>query len=171
MLWGENRGKWKGQQSPGIEPRTPLACTIFSLFQRETRVQSMYYQCNSVLQDDGTRFSTHCMIQLPTIKKYCHWALHWWPNHVLLTGLLAIRLLFRWIFMCSGSHVKVYSYSSREVVLLLSHHTQNVTALALNPRNRMQVHREMKNGSPDNWMQPHVGFICKLPQDNFQTGF
>ena len=51
--------------------------------------------------------------------------------------------------MCSGSHVKVYSYSSREVVFLLSHHTQNVTALALNPRNRMQVHGEMKNGSPD----------------------
>ena len=24
MLWGENRGKWKSQQSPGVEPRTPL---------------------------------------------------------------------------------------------------------------------------------------------------
>ena len=23
MLWGENRGKWKGRQPPGIEPRTP----------------------------------------------------------------------------------------------------------------------------------------------------
>ena len=25
MLWGENRRKWKSQQSPGVEPRTPLA--------------------------------------------------------------------------------------------------------------------------------------------------
>ena len=24
MLWGENRGKWKGRQLPGVEPRTPL---------------------------------------------------------------------------------------------------------------------------------------------------
>ena len=24
MLWGENRGKWKGWQPPGVEPRTPL---------------------------------------------------------------------------------------------------------------------------------------------------
>ena len=66
--------------------------------------------------------------------------------------------------MCSGSHVKVYSYSSREVVLLLSHHTQNVTALALNPRNRMQVHGEIKKGTPDkmflntatHWIYLHV---------------
>ena len=25
MLWGENRGKWKGRQLPGVEPRTTLA--------------------------------------------------------------------------------------------------------------------------------------------------
>ena len=27
MLWGKNREKWKGRQPPGVEPRTPLACT------------------------------------------------------------------------------------------------------------------------------------------------
>ena len=25
MLWGKNRGNWKSRQSPGVEPRTPLA--------------------------------------------------------------------------------------------------------------------------------------------------
>ena len=27
MLWGENRGKWKGWQLPGIESRTPGLCS------------------------------------------------------------------------------------------------------------------------------------------------
>ena len=27
MLWGENRGEWKSQQSPGIEPGTPGLCS------------------------------------------------------------------------------------------------------------------------------------------------
>ena len=27
LFWGENRGKWKGQQLPGIEPRTPGLCS------------------------------------------------------------------------------------------------------------------------------------------------
>ena len=31
MLWGENRGKWKGQQSSWVEPRTPLAWTASAL--------------------------------------------------------------------------------------------------------------------------------------------
>ena len=31
MLWGENRGKWKGQQLPGVEPRTPLAWAASAL--------------------------------------------------------------------------------------------------------------------------------------------
>ena len=29
-IWGENRGKWKGQKSPGIEPRTPGLCSQYS---------------------------------------------------------------------------------------------------------------------------------------------
>ena len=31
MLWGENRGKWKGRQLPGVEPRTPLAWAASAL--------------------------------------------------------------------------------------------------------------------------------------------
>ena len=31
MLWGENRGKWKGRQLPGVEPMTPLAWAISAL--------------------------------------------------------------------------------------------------------------------------------------------
>ena len=31
MLWGENRGKWKSQQSPGVKPRTPLAWATSAL--------------------------------------------------------------------------------------------------------------------------------------------
>ena len=31
MLWGENRGKWKNRQSPGVEPRTPLAWAASAL--------------------------------------------------------------------------------------------------------------------------------------------
>ena len=31
MLWGENRGKWKSQQLPGVEPRTPLAWATSAL--------------------------------------------------------------------------------------------------------------------------------------------
>ena len=42
MLWGENRGKWKGWQSPGIEPRTPGLCSQCCLFQHEARVLSIH---------------------------------------------------------------------------------------------------------------------------------
>ena len=31
MLWGTNRGKWKSRQSPGVEPRTPLAWAASAL--------------------------------------------------------------------------------------------------------------------------------------------
>ena len=31
MLWGENRGKWKSRQPPGVEPRTPLAWAASAL--------------------------------------------------------------------------------------------------------------------------------------------
>ena len=31
-LWGENRGKWKGQQSTGVKPRTPLAWAASALY-------------------------------------------------------------------------------------------------------------------------------------------
>ena len=31
-LWGENRGKWKGHQSTGVEPRTPLAWDASALY-------------------------------------------------------------------------------------------------------------------------------------------
>ena len=31
MLWGENRGKWKGQQSPGVKSRTPLVWAASAL--------------------------------------------------------------------------------------------------------------------------------------------
>ena len=41
--------------------------------------------------------------------------------------------------MCCGSHVKVYSYSSRRIVYTLAHHTKEVTGVALHPKNRMQV--------------------------------
>ena len=31
MLWGENIGKWKGRQPPGVKPRIPLAWTTSAL--------------------------------------------------------------------------------------------------------------------------------------------
>ena len=31
ILWDENRGKWKGWQPPGIEPKTPLAWAVSAL--------------------------------------------------------------------------------------------------------------------------------------------
>ena len=31
MLWGENRGKWKGRQPPSFEPTTPLAWAASAL--------------------------------------------------------------------------------------------------------------------------------------------
>ena len=31
MLWGVNRGKWKGRQLPGVGPRTPLAWAASAL--------------------------------------------------------------------------------------------------------------------------------------------
>ena len=30
-LWGKNRGEWNGRQSPGVEPRTPLAWATSAL--------------------------------------------------------------------------------------------------------------------------------------------
>ena len=55
----------------------------------------------------------------------------------------AISLLFvcghRWIFVCCGSRVEVYSYTSHDIVYTLSYHSAAVTGIAVNPRNKMQV--------------------------------
>ena len=51
-----------------------------------------------------------------------------------------VDILYRWMFVCCGSHVKVYSYSSGKVAYTLDHHTKEVTGVALHPRNRMQVY-------------------------------
>ena len=50
------------------------------------------------------------------------------------------NVLYRWMFVCCGSHVKVYSYSSRRVVYTLAHHTKEVTGITLHPKKRMQVY-------------------------------
>ena len=41
--------------------------------------------------------------------------------------------------MCCGHHVKVFSYSSQELVHTLMHHTDRVTSVLINPTNKIQV--------------------------------
>ena len=38
MFWGENRGKWKGQQSPGIELRIPDLCSQYSMYHKTANI-------------------------------------------------------------------------------------------------------------------------------------
>ena len=54
MLWGKNRGKWKGQQPPGIEPRTPGLCSQCSateLWQLDNHQPSQSSLCTAQLAE------------------------------------------------------------------------------------------------------------------------
>ena len=46
---------------------------------------------------------------------------------------------FRWLFVCAGTAVKVYSTISHELVHTLSHHDEEVTSCCVNPANSLQV--------------------------------
>ena len=62
MLWGENRGKWKSQQSPGVEPRTPLAWAASALpLSHNSRTTTNPHNPLCILPDVWLRhFSTIC---------------------------------------------------------------------------------------------------------------
>lgn len=54
-------------------------------------------------------------------------------------ALVAISNYFRWIFVCCGNVVHMYSQKSRDMVHALAQHTALVTGVQLNSNNLFQV--------------------------------
>ncbi|XP_064402757.1 WD repeat-containing protein 75-like isoform X3 [Halichondria panicea] len=57
----------------------------------------------------------------------------------------------KWMYLSCGSHVKILSYNSREVVHTLVHHTDDVTSILINPANKMQVYTTSLDGHLALW--------------------
>ena len=51
---------------------------------------------------------------------------------------LVMNAVHRWVFVCCGNRVQVYSHSSHQIVSSLPH-DGTVTATLLNPKNNLQV--------------------------------
>jgi NET1-associated nuclear protein 1 (U3 small nucleolar RNA-associated protein 17) len=57
----------------------------------------------------------------------------------------------RWMFVCAGSAVKVYSTISHELVHILSHHEEEITSCCINPTNTMQLLTASQDGKVILW--------------------
>ena len=77
MFWCENRGKWKGQQLPGIEPRTPGLCS----------------QCSVT---EPRQLDNH---QPSYLENHSAWVLSWWR------GFCGQPLTEFWRHILSGCQV------------------------------------------------------------------
>ena len=73
MLWGENRGKWKGRQSLGVEPRTllawatsalPLSCPGFNSCRLPAFSLSLFSPHNLYFQREARCFQYLCFLFL-----------------------------------------------------------------------------------------------------------
>ena len=89
MLWGTNRGKWKGRQSPWVEPRTPLAWAASALplshnSRTTTGPHNPLYMYRTIAHlakwflksKKKKKCSEH--LEWKKNKKHSAWVLSWW---------------------------------------------------------------------------------------------
>ena len=111
MLWGENKGRWKSQQSLGVEPRTPLAwVTSALLLSYNSRTATSPHNPLYVL----CMFSERIFLSTPNkVQMARTWwllgvrlrhsvpSLHWWLKpEVSWVWLLVTAGLFTFLYFC-----------------------------------------------------------------------
>ena len=72
MLWGENRGKWKGRQLPGVEPRTTLAAWAASA------LPLSHFPLFSSHNIQTHLFPAWGKMERLEWENYSAWVLSWW---------------------------------------------------------------------------------------------
>ena len=121
MIWGENRGKWKGRQSPGIEPKTPGLCSQCSateLRQSDNHQPSQSSICTAQVGLKCLSWTpgSHSVCAVRTVRGQPEKSLHQERTHAEWFSQSKCLELFTSLYFClitsKGVHVKLFKLPS-----------------------------------------------------------